>query len=238
VSHIARTPVDPRLAVVQWQAYVDALEKYGWRPIYVPPLDACPDGVFIEDTMVVFKDLAILGRSGAAVRRSEVASAEAAVAAEGYRIASIEPPGTLDGGDVLKINDTVYVGNSGRTNKAGIAQLASYLEPMGATVISVPVSKVLHLKSAVTALPDGTVIGYRPLVGDPDEFDRFLEVPEDSGAHVVLLGDETVLMAASAPRTAELLGAMGCEPVVVDVSEFEKLEGCVTCLSVRLRPVA
>jgi dimethylargininase len=222
---------------LQWQAYVDTLARYGWQPVHIPPLNDCPDGVFIEDTMVVFRDLAVLGRSGAASRRREVATAEAAVVAEGYRIASIEAPGTLDGGDVLKINHTVYVGNSGRTNAAGIAQLAAHFEPMGATVIPVPVGKVLHLKSAVTALPDGTVIGYAELVDDPDDFDRFLEVPDESGAHVVLLGDDRVLLAASAPRTAELLGGMGCEPVVVDISEFEKLEGCVTCLSVRLRPL-
>jgi dimethylargininase len=237
VSHIARRPVDPQLAGVQWQAYVDTLARYGWQPVHVPPLDECPDGVFIEDTMVVFRDLAVLGRSGAAIRRPEVATAEAAVVAEGYRTASIEAPGTLDGGDVLKINNTVFVGNSDRTNAAGIAQLATHLEPMDATVIPIPVGRVLHLKSAVTALPDGTVIGYPALVDNPGDFDRFLQVPDETGAHVVLLGDDRVLLAASAPRTAELLSGVGCEPVVVDISEFEKLEGCVTCLSVRLRPV-
>jgi dimethylargininase len=238
VSHIDRTPVDAGLAAVQWQGYVDTLESHGWQPIEVPPLDHSPDGVFIEDTMVVFRHLAVIGRSGAATRRLEVATAEATVAEQGYRIASITPPGTLDGGDVLKVDDTVYAGSGGRTNKAGIAQLSSYLEPLGAKVVTVPVSKVLHLKSAVTALPDGTVIGYPPLVDDPEVFTRFLEVPEDPGAHVVLLGEDRVLLAASAPRTAELLAGMGYEPVPVDVSEFEKMEGSVTCLSVRLRPVA
>jgi dimethylargininase len=108
---------------------------------------------------------------------------------------------------------------------------------MDATVIPIPVGRVLHLKSAVTALPDGTVIGYPALVDNPGDFDRFLQVPDETGAHVVLLGDDRVLLAASAPRTADLLSGVGCEPVVVDISEFEKLEGCVTCLSVRLRPV-
>jgi dimethylargininase len=238
VSHIDRTPVDTGLAAVQWQRYVDTVQKYGWQPVVVPPLDDSPDGVFIEDTMVVFRDLAVIGRSGAAIRRAEIATAAATVAAQGYRISSIAAPGTLDGGDVLKVNDTVYVGSGGRTNQAGIEQLASQLEPLGAKVVSVPVSKVLHLKSAVTALPDGTVIGYPTLIDDPDVFPRFLEVPEDPGAHVVLLGEDRILLAASAPRTAELLAGMGYEPVVVDVSEFEKMEGSVTCLSVRLRPDA
>jgi len=102
-------------------------------------------------------------------------------------------------------------------------------------VVPVPVTKVLHLKSAVTALPDGTVVGHPPVVDDPLVFGRFLAVPEESGGHVVLLGGGKLLMAADAPRTAELYADLGYEPVLVDVSEFQKLEGCVTCLSVRLR---
>jgi dimethylargininase len=144
-------------------------------------------------------------------------------------------PGTLDGGDVLKVGDTIYVGRGGRTNGAGIQQLRAAFEPLGARVVAVPVSKVLHLKSAVTALPDGTVVGHEPLVDTPSIFPRFLGVPEESGAHVVLLGGGKLLMAASAPKTAELYADLGHEPVLVDISEFEKLEGCVTCLSVRLR---
>ena len=98
-----------------------------------------------------------------------------------------------------------------------------------------PITKVLHLKSAVTALPDGTVIGYEPLVDDTRVFDRFRPVPEESGAHVVDLGDGRLLMAADAPRSAELFRDLGYDPVLVDIGEFQKLEGCVTCLSVRLR---
>jgi dimethylargininase len=114
-------------------------------------------------------------------------------------------------------------------------QLAAYLQPYDATVIGVPVRKVLHLKSAVTALPDGTVIGYPPLVDDPAVWPSFLAVPEEAGSHVVLLGNDVVLMSTSAPRTRELLEQRGLRVVAVDLSEYEKLEGCVTCLSVRLR---
>jgi dimethylargininase len=99
----------------------------------------------------------------------------------------------------------------------------------------VPLTRVLHLKSAVTALPDGTVIGYGPLVDDASAFAAFLAVPEEGGAHVVVLDDQTVLMSAHAPRTARLLVGRGLTVVPVDISEFEKLEGCVTCLSVRVR---
>jgi dimethylargininase len=102
-------------------------------------------------------------------------------------------------------------------------------------VVAVPVTKVLHLKSAVTAVRDGTVIGYPPIVDDPDTYVRFLAVPEESGAHVVLLGGDRLLMAADAPRSVDLFADLGYDPVVVDIGEFEKLEGGVTCLSVRQR---
>ncbi len=101
-----------------------------------------------------------------------------------------------------------------------------------------PVHKALHLKSAVTALPDGTIIGYSPLVDDPEFFPRFVPVPEESGAHVVDLGGNKILMAADCPRSAELFAGLGYDPVTVDISEFQKLEGCVTCLSVRLRELS
>lgn len=235
VTHIERDPADPDRALEQWRGYVDALEAAGWATVEVADGEDFPDGVFIEDTMVIYADLAVITRPGAPERRAEVTAAAAAVADQGYSIRHIEVPGTLDGGDVLRIGSTVYVGMGGRTNAAGIEQLRHYLEPRGARVTAVPTTKVLHLKSAVTALPDGQVIGYPPLVDDSAAFDRFLAVPEEAGAHVVLLDDRRLLVSARAPRTAERLAGMGYQPVPVDISEFEKLEGCVTCLSVRLR---
>ncbi len=238
VSHIERQPVDLPLAIQQWEHYVAALEANGWDIVDVPGADDCPDAVFVEDTMVVFRNVAVMSRPGADARKPEVIDAEKVVESLGLSLNRIRPPGTLDGGDVLKVGDTVYVGRGGRTNAEGIRQLRTILEPLGATVVAVTLTKVLHLKSAVMALPDGTVIGYPPVVDDPGVFDRFLPVPEESGAHVVLLGGRKLLMAASCPRTHELFADLGYEPVVVDISEFQKLEGCVTCLSVRLRSLA
>jgi dimethylargininase len=177
----------------------------------------------------------VIARPGAPTRRPETAGTEATLQGLGYRIAHVAEPGTLDGGDVLKHGGTVWVGLGGRTNASGLEQLAALLAPMGARVVGVPTSRVLHLKSAVTALPDGTVIGFEPLVDDPGTWESFLPVPEEPGSHVVLLDGETVLMATSAPRTRALLEASGLRVVAVDLTEFEKLEGCVTCLSVRLR---
>lgn len=235
LTHLERTPVDLDLARRQWTEYVAALHAEGWETIEVPPADDCPDAVFVEDTVVVLDDLAVISRPGADERKPEITGTEATLSSLGYRIAHIEAPGTLDGGDVLKHGRTVWVGVGGRTNAAGVAQLADLLAPLGALVVGVPVAKVLHLKSAVTALPDGTVVGFEPLVDDPAGWDQFLPVPEEGGSHVVVLDDSTVLMSTSAPLTRALFEERGLRVVAVDISEFEKLEGCVTCLSVRLR---
>jgi dimethylargininase len=235
LTHLERTPVDGDLALRQWHGYVDALLAEGWTTVEVPPADGCPDAVFVEDTVVVYGDLAVIARPGADARKPEVTGTEKSLGALGYRIARIEAPGTLDGGDVLKHGGTVWVGLGGRTNEDGMRQLAAHLAPLGAEVVGVPVSRVLHLKSGVTALPDGTVIGYEPLVDDPSQWPSFLPVPEPEGAHVVLLDGPTVLMSSSAPATRALFEERGLRVVAVDITEFEKLEGCVTCLSVRLR---
>ncbi|WP_405983921.1 dimethylargininase [Streptomyces sp. NBC_00872] len=235
VTHLAREPVDTALALAQWERYARTLREHGWETFEVAPADDCPDGVFVEDAVVMFRNVALITRPGAPSRRPETPAVEEELARLGCSVNRVREPGTLDGGDVLKAGDTVYVGLGGRTNAAGARQLRAAFEPLGARVVAVPVSKVLHLKSAVTALPDGTVVGHEPLVDTPALFPRFLPVPEEHGGHVVLLGGGKLLMAASAPATAELFAKLGYEPVPVDISEFEKLEGCVTCLSVRLR---
>ena len=231
VTHISRTPVDVTLARAQHAAYAKALRDSGWVIGQAPPADDCPDSVFIEDAVVICEDLAVLTRPGALARRPEVAGVARAVVELGLRTATIEEPGTLEGGDVLQVGRTVYVGRGERTNGDGIRQLRSLLAPLGRTVIAVPLENVLHLKSAVTALPDGTFLLLPGLV--PAElFPAVRPVTEEGGCHVVPLGGDLVMIAASAPRTARMLDGLGFTPVVVDISEFEKLEGCVTCLSV------
>jgi dimethylargininase len=231
VTHIGRRPVDLGLAVRQYAAYVAALEAAGrWvRP--VEPADDRPDAVFVEDTVVVCDGLAVLARPGAPRRRPEVAGTEKAVRDLGLEIARIEAPGTLDGGDVLQVGKTVYVGRSGRTNEDAICQITRHFSRLGRRVVPVSVRGCLHLKTAMTALPDGTLIGV-PEWMDTSGLPGLRVAPEPEGAHVVLLGEGRVLLAASARRTAERLADEGYEVTTVDISEFEALEGCVTCLSV------
>lgn len=235
VTHIDRQPVDAERADAQWDAYVAALSEAGWQTVEVASADSMADSVFVEDTAVVFGDTAVITLPGAESRRAEVVGTEAALRAQGLHLERIEAPGTLEGGDVLKVGSTVYVGRGGRTNAEGIRQLRALVAPLGYTVVAVPVTKALHLKTAVTALPDGTIIGYEPIVDDPRVFERFLPVPEAHGTAVVVLSDDTVLMSSSAPQSVALVEDLGYTVIQVDISEFEKLEGCVTCLSIRIR---
>ena len=232
VTFGAREPVDGELAARQHEEYVQALAGAGWRIREVAPADELPDSAFVEDTVVVAGDLAVLARPGAAERRAEVAGTEDAVRDLGLEVARIEEPGMLDGGDVLTVGRTLYVGRGGRTDDEGIRQIEKLVAPRGFEVVTVPLRDVLHLKSAITALPDGTIVAADPSLIDTSPLPELRPVPEEAGSHVVPLGGDTVLMAASAPRTAELFTGLGLDVIAVDIGEFEKMEGCVTCLSV------
>ena len=252
VTHIARSPtVDAERAVAQWLGYRAALEDAGFAVTEVAPVPEHPDGVFVEDVLVVVDDLAVVTAPGARERRDEVNGARAAARGLGLTVVELvdgHPAGGtgaggaaaehvhLDGGDVLKVGRTLFVGVGGRTTRAGATALARILAETDRRVEVVPISRTLHLKSQVTALPDGTVVGYAPLVDDPSRWRTFLEVPEPEGAHVVVLDEATVLMSDAAPESARLFRDRGLTVMTVDVSEFVKLEGCVTCLSVRAHP--
>jgi dimethylargininase len=231
VTHIARAPVDADLAAEQHSAYRAALATAGWDVHEVEQAPGCPDAVFVEDSVVVVDRTAVITRPGADSRRSETAGTEKVVRRLGLDVVNVTAPGTLDGGDVLQVGATVYVGRGGRTNAEGIRQLRAAVEPLGRTVVPVGLVDVLHLKSAVTALPDGTFLTVPQLL-EPGVFPVGRPIDEEAGCHVVPLGGHDVLISASAPRTAARLADLGFTPRVVDIGEFEKLEGCVTCLSV------
>jgi len=231
-THIDRMPADASLAARQHEGYVDAVAAAGWTIREVPTADDLPDSAFVEDTVVVCGDLAVLGRPGVVERRAEVAGTEEAVRSLGLEVARIEAPGTLDGGDILQVGTTVYVGRGDRTNAEGIRQLRRHAATRGRTVVPVALHRVLHLKSAVTALPDGTFIASDASLFDAAPFATMRPVPEEGGSHVILMGGGTIIMAASAPRSAQMFDDLGFDVITVDIGEFEKREGCVTCLSV------
>jgi dimethylargininase len=161
LTHLAREPIDYARAVAQHAQYEAALTELGCRVERLPEAPELPDSVFVEDAAVILDDLAILMRPGALSRRPEVEAMAAALAPH-RPLASIEAPGTMDGGDVLVTPGQVFVGISGRTNEAGVEQLRALIAPHGFAVAAVPVTGCLHLKSAVTAAwlpPEGG--GYR-----------------------------------------------------------------------------
>ncbi|WP_210495896.1 dimethylargininase [Patulibacter sp. SYSU D01012] len=235
LTHLDRQPVDVDLALRQWDGYVAAIADAGWEIVEVQAAPEHPDSHFIEDTVAVFGDLAVITRPATDARRGEEEATAETLQRLGYRIARIEAPGTLEGGDVLKLGERVYVGRSTRSNAAGIGQLRRILAGEGRRLTAVPIPGALHLKSAVTALPDGTFVGWPDALESAAFWPGFRAVPEFLGAQVVTLGPNRVLLSASAPKTAELYADLGYDVVTVDVTEYEKLEGCVTCLSVRLR---
>lgn len=224
---IAEIGADPSLAVAQWEAYVGALEAAGWRIHELPAVDDAP-APFVEDAASVYAHLALLNASEADV--------EKALRNFGFSVGRIDEPARLVGGDVLKFANTVWVGVTERTNDAGALRLADYLAPIGARVVQIPVDGAPSLKSAVTVLPDGTVIGFPGVAPEPFlVFPRFLAVPEPEGAQVVLLGGPRVLISAAAPQSAQMFRELGLDVVEVDISEFERVGATVTRLSIRLR---
>jgi dimethylargininase len=229
-----REPIDVDRARAQHAAYAATLRGLGLRIVRVPPAPEHPDGVFVEDTVVVVDDLAILTRPGAASRRREVADVGRVLAGLGFEVVAIPAPAHLDGGDVLRIGDEVVVGRSRRTDEAGVAALRDLLGDRVRRVRTIEVPGALHLKTAATALPDGTIVAVPGWLGsDPFPDREVLAVPEPPGANVLLVG-ETVVTTASAPRTGSLIAARGFEVVPVEVSELERAEAGVTCLSVLL----
>jgi dimethylargininase len=234
-THVDRVEVDTDLAARQWAAYVRTFEDAGWPTLEVEPAPELPDSPYVEDTVVVLDDLAVVARPGAPERLAETAGTESLLTSLGFRVERITAPGTLDGGDVLKLGSHWYVGQGGRTNAEGLRQLDEIVGPLGVTVHPVEMGPALHLKTAVTALPDGTLLGHLPVIARPDQLPDLVPVEERNGWRVVLLGDDRLLVSTSAPRTMDLLERRGWRLVTVDVSELEKREASVTCLSVRLR---
>ena len=189
--------------------------------------DSMPDCVFIEDTVVMFGDLAVITIPLRPSRNLETVAVQRVIEE------LVSKPPDHRGKSRRRRRPEDRPAGVRRTqrhdNSPAIDQLTRILSPRGYTVTAVPLTKALHLKSAVTALPDGTVIGYEPLVDDASIFPKFLAVPEEQGAHVVILGDDLLLMSSDAPRTAEMLRARLPLGNRRDL-RIRKLEGCVTCL--------
>ncbi len=233
LTWLDRREIDIELAIEQHKQYEKALAALGVRVIPLPERPELPDAVFVEDPLLVFDEVAIVTRMGAASRRAESQSLAEAIAA--FRpVRSILEPAALEGGDVMRIGRDVFVGLSSRTNAAGVGQLAKELEPFGYRVIPVEVRGCLHLKSACCPMGDGKILANTAWF-DPGPLQdyRIIEVAADEpgAANILRIGD-TVLMPESFPHTREIVRREGLGVRTVDISELMKAEAAVTCSSV------
>lgn len=232
LTHLEREPIDVGLARTQHREYRDTLARTGATVVVLAEQPEFPDAVFVEDTALVLDEVAVMMRPGAESRLGEVPTVADALGA--YRpLAWIDAPGTLDGGDIMVVGRAVFVGRSSRSNPAGIEQLASILAPYGYRVSPITVHGCLHLKSACTHVGDGVILANR----------RWIEAEGLGGLHVLdvpptepraantLMVDETVVMAAGFPETADLLWQHGRTVVTVQLTELQKAEAGGSCMS-------
>ena len=232
LTHFSRVQIDLELARRQHQQYQLALAELGCEVVSLAEQPDLPDSVFVEDVAIVLDECAVITRPGAESRRPETDSVASKL--REYRTLSfIEAPGTLDGGDVLRVGKTLYVGLSGRSNNAAVDQLQALIAPYGYTVKAVEVSGCLHLKSAVSQAAENTLL-INPKWVNPANFGaiEWVEVdPAEAYAANTLLIGKGIIYPTSFPRTRQLLEQRGIQVVAVDVSELQKAEGAVTCCS-------
>lgn len=230
LTHLERFPIDVDRARLQHAAYEETLRSLGVEVHTLPEEPDLPDSVFIEDAAIVMDECAVVTRPGADSRQPEIESIAPALAPF-RQLFSIQSPGTLDGGDVLIVGKSVFVGLSGRSNQAAFDQLKVLLEPYSYTIKGIQVSGCLHLKSAVTQ------VGRDTLLINPDWVNRrefptynFIEIdPSEHYAANALMVGETVLYQPCFPKTTARLVKAGIHPLLVDQSELGKAEGALTC---------
>ncbi len=235
LTYLERQAIDIQLAARQHFAYVRALEELGVNVIRLAPMPEYPDSTFIEDTAVVLDELAVVCRSGVESRLAE--ARETQIAMVPFRpVAAIQPPGTLEGGDVLRVGRTLYAGRSTRSNDDGIAQLRGLVRSAGYSVVPVDVEGCLHLKTGCSYVGNRSLV-IHPKYVDSRAFSGFdlIRVPETEpmGGNILKIGD-TLIAAASYPGVRSLLESKGFRVKTVVLSEFQKAEAGPTCLSLVL----
>lgn len=227
-------PPDHARALRQFDAYVDALEAAGVAVTVLDPLDGYPDAHFVEDAAVVTPEVAVITRPGADSRRGEVGAIAAAL--QPFRQTEwIQPPGTLDGGDVLIVDRRVLVGLSQRTNRHGAAQLGEILARYGYAWTPVPVADGLHFKSSVNAVGSDTLVVTPAFTDHPalSGWRRLVLARSDAYAANTLRVNDHLLMPAGFPAARRMLAALDTPILELDTSEFRKMDGGLTCLSLR-----
>lgn len=227
---------DLDLALRQHEAYVRCLESLGLAVQVLPAAPGFPDACFVEDTAVVTREIAVISRPGAPSRRDETLSMVGPLSAH-RPLARIEDPGTLDGGDILQVEKRFFIGVSDRTNEDGARQLAAILAGHGYESSIIKVAAGLHLKSSLNFVGENTMLVTRDFAGHPaiSNFKQILCPEGEEYAANTLLVNGTLIMPSGYPRTRALLESLGLPIVELDTSEYRKMDGGLTCLSLRLQ---
>jgi len=232
ITHIERTPIDLSLARAQHRGYVNALKQLGCHVVELPAEADLPDSVFVEDAAFILPETAVITRPGADSRKPETASIIRALSPHIDLVHVIEPA-TVDGGDVLILGKSIYIGLSTRSNQAAIDQLNELLGGYGYTVTGVELHDCLHLKSAVSRVDDQTLLINKNWV-DTRHFENFdlieVDPSEPNAANCLPIG-KTIIFPTAFPKTRARLEERGYKVIAVDVSELAKAEGAVTCCS-------
>lgn len=225
---------DYRLALEQHDAYCRALADLGLDVTVLDPANGYPDGCFVEDTAVVCEQVAVITPLGAPSRQGEQETIEP-VLAKFKPVVRIELPATLEGGDVLQVNDTFFVGLSNRTNRAGAEALGAATVDHGYKVVTMECCDTLHFKTDVNYVGNNTLLvsPFFEHAAELARFDRIVVEDDESYARNCLYINDTIIVPAGFPRTLEKVQALGNPVVVLDMSEFRKLDGGLTCLSLR-----
>jgi len=233
LTHLTRQQIDIEKAVSQHRAYEECLRQVGMHVVSLPVEPHMPDSVFIEDPAIVLDEVALIGRMGAVKRRSEAESLKRVLSAI-RPLKFVDPPATLEGGDRVRIGRTLFVGISCRTNLSGVEQLRKILVPYDYEIKPVKVSGCLHLTTGCSYLGDHTVF-MNPDWIDASGFKGFNIIhtlPEEPwAANTMMIGDGVLLVSASFPRTRALLEERGFTVKVVNISELEKAEAGLSCMS-------
>ncbi|WP_419786595.1 dimethylarginine dimethylaminohydrolase family protein [Pseudodesulfovibrio sp.] len=225
---------DFKLALQQHEAYRNALAELGLDVTVLEAAPGFPDCCFVEDTAIVCKDVAVLTPLGAPSRQGEQLTIEP-VLAKFKPVVRIEPPALIEGGDVLQIEDTFYVGISDRTNRAGAEALADAVKPYGFSVVALECGPSLHFKTDVSFIGNNTLL-VSPFFADTPElasYDRIVVEDNEAYARNCLFINGTIIVPSGFPETLEKVRKLGSPVVLLDMSEFRKLDGGLTCLSLR-----
>lgn len=236
LTFIDRAPIQLQVAQEQHSKYASALQRAGIQVEVLEVNETSPDAVFVEDVAIVLDELAVITSMGSANRRTEIAAMAQIIAGFRKEVRHISLPAMIEGGDILRVRKTLFVGKTSRTNLAGISALTEIVQPFGYEVVPVEVHGCLHLKTGITALNDQTFIR-NPNWIDSLPFKNYMlmDVAADEpwGANVLRI-DDNLFISAAYPQTADKIDALGFKNERIDISEFGKAEAGLTCMSLVL----